>query len=1796
MASIQKPVDVSPKATDPVSIDDAWNWTVDQVVSALCDHNGPFLRSIDPISIPDPGFLEKALRENVIGGPALLTGLTYATLREELGIRPLGHRTTIMHLIRDLQRQSAKYNHHIQLDLTHPYSPGYLNEGISSVGQSPKFVNPQFGSPIQYVPRSGSTASGITQSSIIPSGYVQRSPHTPLSATKHWSYNQQQAPLLAQNGLLQGLGLLPSEQASVDSVQPNEGSSAITNVGNKDESVEGNNSDIQAESISNEDLVTTSRSVQLGSTALGSIRQGESSIIDERGKKRRRLDLTAVSTNQEPRTAKEPPTIIEEFAVTSKPVQEFENASVEQVEDSENITAEQCDSHPTEGELPTPDQDNSAAGQLVIDNQGRKRMKPILVTPRNQGKIDVTSEPPSVSSKFHKPGLRKPEDVYLGAGSLSVDRIFYGDSLIGQEIHNGLTYGDFWQLGGRAKESEFFIFFENPFGSGQRRYVGGRIKHYLSSSESRIFHHKGRGTILPYQSSLARKNYPVSATVFCKSSGGPIATRMNRSKWLGDDFDAFGGQPSNVNPFSVSNEASTEAGEVDTNWDYLEKWNHREGRDEILPIYGDSDSEGQYDSDTWREIIKEQGRSERPERSSGRVKRMKLSNEQVDEAIAIAMNQTIEHWKRVNEPKLRPKAWKIWITSKKENDKRTRIASLVKTMENLEDRLRRIVQEIKKDEWSTVKQLEKQCQSLQPSQFDLENCKWKLAVLKSKIAPEKPSPQARKPLKAQPALKNPEDAEGRVGGPESSDSDLDSFIVDEDSETAFSATSDESSLSISHVEAEGISRTTLDMDSPCSLEYNTPGYQNNEVKAEGMQVQAVAHEAGKTTRGTLLSQGQSTESVAKHLDIIDLTQMSESSDQESQKKMSDSSFAIRTPPLLPVYGEKHLKSDQERFKIPPRVSDSPPIFDLDSDSSDTEAKEDSMPSSQSGLPGFNEVDKIRQISVDLLVERKDRKRLLIWTVEHTPAYRRQEVVEYVDQTPFQDIQSLIWTGLRAFRSPTLSIDGLKKQDSDTLMRVAAWYVCWTIPVKVSNKAPGIKAAHITTTLADIKGFHVFYNFLGECLRYYGIDSNSPLALKPKKRTLFEDSGDPLQLTPNRKHRKYAIPESQETISLRLQTQKRVKERENRQLHLNRRLQAMGVNEADAQQVIVNIGKHDDQEFIFLNPKIGDRIQKHQIKGLQFMWREVVADHQGCLLAQTMGLGKTMQVIALLVTIAEAARSPSENVRNQVPENLRKSHTLILCPVALIENWWEEFLMWTPLPLTKNIGDLRKVTAALELQERISEIGAWKEAGGVMIIGFNTYRDLIQNKPPKSGINRLDDVQHEMVRSALVDMPSIIVADEAHAAKKRTSAINRTMNQLKSKSRIALTGSPLANNLEEYHSLIDWIAPNYLGTPLEFKANYEERIKEGLWQDSTPAQYRDSLKWLEVLKKELEPKVHRADISALEGRLEGKQEFVIRVPLTPLQEKVYKICVNSMASFVNKDDQKPPTVWALLSVLRLLCNHPKCFWDKLQARAVPDPKGKVNARPSKKKALQDDLFMADENDALVDASVSEIGMSQAMIDQQLAPFSDVTEPLESTSLSNKMLILESIVQFSREARDKILIFSHTLDTLNYIEDLLKKLRARYTRIDGKVKPTDRQQITKDFNERNIEVCIISTRAGGQGLNLYGANRVVIMDDHYNPMFEEQAVGRAYRIGQRKAVFVYHLMVGGTFEEVLHNQSVFKQQLAKRVVDNKNPARRALRGISEYLRPPQSLKQQDLGEFFEKDHLVLDRILAFQDQYV
>jgi superfamily II DNA or RNA helicase len=566
--------------------------------------------------------------------------------------------------------------------------------------------------------------------------------------------------------------------------------------------------------------------------------------------------------------------------------------------------------------------------------------------------------------------------------------------------------------------------------------------------------------------------------------------------------------------------------------------------------------------------------------------------------------------------------------------------------------------------------------------------------------------------------------------------------------------------------------------------------------------------------------------------------------------------------------------------------------------------------------------------------------------------------------------------------------------------------------------------------------------------------------------------------------------------------------------------------------------------------------------------------------------KVAYSITLLVAIAEAARSLDYSISSQIPPSLRESRTLVLCPAGLIDNWMDELLTWDP---DRVLGDYRKVDSSLRsVQLRLQVINSWHKNGGVLILGYNLFRDMIHNEGTKTRDPPLTPEEHTQAQEQLLKGPRIIVADEAHIMKNSQAKITSAASQFESKSRIALTGSPLANNIEEYHTMINWVAPDYLGPIAEFRDKYVEPIQQGLYCDSTPYERRQSLKMLGVLKEDLSPKVHRADVSVLRHDLQPKTEFVITVPLTDLQIQAYSLYVQSMSgktSELTKSGQlKQTTLWHWLGILSLLCNHPVCFRDKLSKSE--------KAAKSKKRNDPAVIATSDDDPLAGTTPVWKVGVSEELIRQEMELFLNFGSTLEAIEHSYKVKVLLQILDWSRAAGDKVLVFSSSIPTLDHLEQLCRRTGRKFARLDGETKMNTRQASTKEFNTGDTELYLISTGAGGLGLNLPGANRVIIFDFRFNPVNEEQAVGRAYRIGQKKPVFVYRFVAGGTFEELIHNKAVFKMQLSSRVVDKKNPIAWATRQVGEFLFEPKTVVQQDLSGFKGKDPQVLDKILENQ----
>jgi len=282
------------------------------------------------------------------------------------------------------------------------------------------------------------------------------------------------------------------------------------------------------------------------------------------------------------------------------------------------------------------------------------------------------------------------------------------------------------------------------------------------------------------------------------------------------------------------------------------------------------------------------------------------------------------------------------------------------------------------------------------------------------------------------------------------------------------------------------------------------------------------------------------------------------------------------------------------------------------------------------------------------------------------------------------------------------------------------------------------------------------------------------------------------------------------------------------------------------------------------------------------------------------------------------------------------------------------------------------------------------------------------------------------------------------------------------------------------------------------------------------------------------------------------------------------------------------------LLSLICSHPSIFVRRIEKRER-DREGILRRGAASGAVNSERTPELDEDEDVTEDGTTSAAPNALLdtdtIEQKYSWARPLLDNHEGDKIEHsfKMLAFRDILKCSNEVGDSTLVFSHSIPTLDILENHVKAMGLKYLRLDGKTPMGDRQKSAKKFNTGDCAVFLVSTEAGGLGLNLYGANRVIIFDFKWSPTWESQAVGRAYRLGQKKHVFVYRFRSGGTYEDKMWNTAQFKSQLQSRVVDTKAPIREAHKKIQQYLAPPKEIPREDISAFEGKD-MVLDRVIA------
>ena len=657
-----------------------------------------------------------------------------------------------------------------------------------------------------------------------------------------------------------------------------------------------------------------------------------------------------------------------------------------------------------------------------------------------------------------------------------------------------------------------------------------------------------------------------------------------------------------------------------------------------------------------------------------------------------------------------------------------------------------------------------------------------------------------------------------------------------------------------------------------------------------------------------------------------------------------------------------------------------------------------------------------------------------------------------------------------------------------------------------------------------------------------------------------------------------------------------------------------VNQPDAQgRVLVNVNHPPCEPDIFLASHLSHFLKPHQIGGIRFLYdnlveslsRYQVSPGFGCILAHSMGLGKTLQVICFIDIFLQFTKAKK---------------VLCIVPMNTIQNWYSEFNMWLPLNcqtaasagegLTKEgektqekkqgrtfdvflFSESVKTTVA-----RSVLIGKWERHGGVLLMGYEMYRILamytpsLVNNVKLTGSKRkrtsnttevidLDeeeknmDLLLEIQKSLCKPGPDLVVCDEGHRIKNNQANISQALKKIQTRRRVVLTGYPLQNNLMEYWCMVDFVRPNFLGTKHEFSNMFERPIVNGQCVDSTAYDIKLMRFRAHVLHSLLEGFVQRRSESVLTKTLPEKEEYVIPVKMTSIQMSLYKAFVSSVMNYVGYINPIKA-----FGICIKIWNHPDILKGYLASKkdmsrndsplTVCDPDLDIGVNVGKK--TKDPKNVAAQSGTALEPTLTPPDV------KVMANASDwvgnLMDNYQSGVLQHgaKVVLLMEIIEKSVQMGDKILVFSQSLSTLSIIEDFLRKRvvpplpsqlifqpvhwekNKNYYRLDGGTSSQEREKLITAFNassNSSVFVFLLSTRACSLGVNLIGANRVVIFDASWNPCHDAQAVCRIYRYGQTKKCYIYRLVSHGTFEKRIYERQVTKEGMSDRVIDELNP---------------------------------------------
>ncbi|XP_076661039.1 lymphocyte-specific helicase [Halictus rubicundus] len=633
----------------------------------------------------------------------------------------------------------------------------------------------------------------------------------------------------------------------------------------------------------------------------------------------------------------------------------------------------------------------------------------------------------------------------------------------------------------------------------------------------------------------------------------------------------------------------------------------------------------------------------------------------------------------------------------------------------------------------------------------------------------------------------------------------------------------------------------------------------------------------------------------------------------------------------------------------------------------------------------------------------------------------------------------------------------------------------------------------------------------------------------------------------------------------------------KQIHMNR--SKLNLSQEDIQNELINDDENGVENYDnFKMPKyFHGNLRNYQKDGLQ--WLKVLYENGiNGILADEMGLGKTIQVIALLCHLFEKQQS---------------GPYLIIAPLSTIPNWTMEFDRFAPkLPVTILYGSTNE---RLIIQKKIKQKHNVAGHYSSQPIVLTTFEIPMKDK------NFLRSQQWRY-----------IIIDEGHRIKNYNCQLIKVLAGCKSMNRLLLTGTPLQNNLAELWSLLNFLLPEIFDDLAAFES----------WFDAKELQYDEGTKKflkreqekhvLASLREILKPFMLRREKSDVCLEIPPKKELIVYAPLTELQHSLYKAVLNRDLQLLSKISEEP-TIYTddgkrrkRRCVLRNMANNNELNNDIEKENLQGSSRQKNDSTHDRLQMWRQYTDVTERNrDFLLNITfLQRVSMYKKIVNHPFlvhCPLDPSGLPLIDENLiksSGKLLVLDAMLAKLKSQGHKVLLFSTMTTILDKIEDYLLLRSYEYVRLDGLVKLEERKRNIESFNsDPNVFLFLLSTRAGGVGLNLTAADTVIIYDSDWNPQMDIQAMARCHRIGQTKPIVIYRFCTKGTIDEIIIRRADAKRVLEKMVISKTTNVlnKETLLELQQFLESNDYQVVESKNEVFTEEELnkLMDRSDLFEN---